>query len=274
MTTTTLCRCWRLTRSDGRVFAFTDHDTPLTVDGTDFRPSDALTARALEQSTGLSVDNSEAIGALSDAGLTEDDILAGRFDAAAIEIFEVDWTEPTAIRRLFTGTLGEVERAGGAFRAELRGLTEMLNVPHGWLYQRPCRAVLGDEACGFDLSTPGFWVESTVKAIDDATLVLSGLDAAEGWFARGTASVLDGRAQGLVRRILQDRPDPDGVERRIVLSESVGAGLAPGDRLRLTAGCDKRAGTCRTKFGNMVNFRGFPHLPTEDWLFSYPQGRS
>ena len=50
--------------------------------------------------------------------------------------------------------------------------------------------------------------------------------------------------------------------------------------IRIEAGCDKRADTCRVKFGNFLNFRGFPHIPGEDWLTSYPvssranQGRS
>jgi uncharacterized phage protein (TIGR02218 family) len=38
----------------------------------------------------------------------------------------------------------------------------------------------------------------------------------------------------------------------------------------LEAGCDKRAETCRLKFANFLNFRGFPHVPGEDWLASYP----
>ena len=31
---TTLCRCWTLTRRDGLVLGFTDHDRDLTVAGT------------------------------------------------------------------------------------------------------------------------------------------------------------------------------------------------------------------------------------------------
>jgi uncharacterized phage protein (TIGR02218 family) len=37
------------------------------------------------------------------------------------------------------------------------------------------------------------------------------------------------------------------------------------------AGCDKRAETCRAKFGNFLNFRGFPHIPGEDWVTAYPK---
>ena len=39
----------------------------------------------------------------------------------------------------------------------------------------------------------------------------------------------------------------------------------------MVAGCDKRAGTCRGKFDNFLNFRGFPHIPGDDWVTAYPK---
>ena len=40
--------------------------------------------------------------------------------------------------------------------------------------------------------------------------------------------------------------------------------------LRFEAGCDKQAPTCRLKFNNFLNFRGFPDIPGEDWLMATP----
>ena len=67
---TTVCRAWAITRRDGVTFGFTDHDLPLAFDGLSFKAETGLSAMALQQSTGLSVDNSEALGALSDAAVT------------------------------------------------------------------------------------------------------------------------------------------------------------------------------------------------------------
>lgn len=50
-----------------------------------------------------------------------------------------------------------------------------------------------------------------------------------------------------------------------------GATVAAGDRFRVVAGCDKSADTCRAKFANFLNFRGFPHLPGDDWVTAYPK---
>ena len=46
-------------------------------------------------------------------------------------------------------------------------------------------------------------------------------------------------------------------------------------RFQLVAGCDKTPETCHARFGNIVNFRGEPHIPGNDKVFSYPvQGGS
>ncbi|MEO6014096.1 MAG: DUF2163 domain-containing protein [Devosia sp.] len=36
-------------------------------------------------------------------------------------------------------------------------------------------------------------------------------------------------------------------------------------------GCDRQIGTCRDRFGNVANFRGFPHIPGNDFVLTYPR---
>ena len=91
---TTTCRCWAITRSDAQVYGFTDHDMELRFDGLVFKASTGLTAAAIEQATGLSIDNTEAMGALSDASVREEDIEAGRFDGAEVRAWLVNWADP------------------------------------------------------------------------------------------------------------------------------------------------------------------------------------
>ncbi len=267
---TTLCRAWALTRRDGVVMGFTDHDRAIAFEGIAFRPDSGMTARALSQTTGLSVDNSEAVGALSDAAITEADILAGRFDGAGIRIWLVDWRDPAQRLLQFSGSLGEISRADGGFSAELRGLTEALNQPRGQVYQKRCSAVLGDARCRFDLGQPGYAHDLAAELIEGARLFrFAGLDQfAPRWFEAGRLIVTGGSAAGLSGIVKNDRHE-DGV-RVIELWQGLRAEVAAGDMLRLEAGCDKRAETCRVKFANMVNFQGFPHLPGEDWLIAAP----
>lgn len=266
---TGVSRCWRVTRVDGTRYGFTDHDCDLSFDGTTFRAGTGLSAAALTQTTGLSVDNTEAVGALSDGAITEDDIFAGRFDSAKVEAWLVQWAAPENRVLQFRGTIGEITRANGAFSAELRGLAERMNVPTGRVFQRHCQAVLGDKQCGFDLETEGYVTEATVGASDGRMFTFDALEAFEPrWFERGRLYVLTGAAAGLSGAVKLDRVE-EGV-RKIELWDSLRLPIAPGDRVRLTAGCDKRMDTCRLKFVNLINFQGFPDIPGDDWQAAHP----
>ena len=75
---TTICRCWRITRSDGLVQGFTDHDRELAFQGQKYAPESGFDASGIEAGIGLAVDNTEITGALTSEHLSEDDILAGR----------------------------------------------------------------------------------------------------------------------------------------------------------------------------------------------------
>ena len=233
---TTLARCWGLTRQDGTRFGFTDHDLDLAFEDWRFTAGTGLSARALVQSTGLSVDNSSAQGALSDAALREADILAGRFDGADLSCWLVNW-QNTAERWLqFSGSIGELHRAGGAFEAELRGLTEALNQPLGRIFQKPCTAVLGDASCHFDLSTPGYAYEGLVEVItEEGAFEWQGLDGFEqGWFAGGRLTVVSGAAAGLWGSIKRDQQL--GSLRRVTLWQGL-----QGGRLGISCGWSQAA---------------------------------
>ena len=120
-----------MTRGDGVTLGFTDHDGDLSFGGIVYRAGTGLTARAFAQTTGLAVDNSEAMGALSDAAVSEADVEAGRYDGARLRAWAVNWANPSQRALRFRGTFGEITRRGGAFEVELRGLTEALKPAAG-----------------------------------------------------------------------------------------------------------------------------------------------
>ncbi len=230
-----------------------------------------MTARRSSRRRGLRWTTREAVGALSAAAIREEDVRAGRFDGAAVRAWLVNWADVAQRRLLFRGSLGEIERRGQTFRAELRGLAEALNRPQGRVYQKPCSAVSwADARCGVDLAVPGLVIEAEAIAVAGGTeLTLPGqVELPEGWFAHGRLRVMDGSAKGTLGLVKRDRSVAG--QRVVELWEMLSAGFAPGDRVRLEAGCDKRASTCREKFSNFINFQGFPHIPGEDWLVSYP----
>ena len=267
---TQLCRCWLVDRADGQSIGFTDHDLDLSFDGYLFQAGTGLDAAAIETSTGLSVDNSQAVGALSAVGLTEDDIRAGLYDRAAVRLWLVDWTNTDLRVLLFRGFLGEIERGEAAFEVELRGLSEVLNKPVGRSYIRDCDRLLGDHKCRVDLSQPGYTVVAQVASSRDNRIIFAnGLTGfSQGWFAFGSLEWLTGRNKGLISKIKFDKiKDADRV---VEVWEEAPHAIEVGDQFKLIAGCDKTPETCRLKFSNFSNYRGFPQMPGEDWVAAYP----
>jgi uncharacterized phage protein (TIGR02218 family) len=266
--TTTLAWCWRLTRNDGAKLGFTDHDHDLAFDGTVFEAATGFTASEMKDALGLSVDNLEVTSALSSESLDEDALAAGLYDDAAVEIWRVNWADPAQRVLMRSGSLGEVRRAGAAFTAEVRGLAHYLQQPKGRLFQSGCDADLGDARCGIDLADPAFRGTGTVLGASAARLLTaSGLEAyAAGWFTRGlvafTTGANAGRSQEVKRHTLA------ATTATIELWQPMALAIAPGDAFTVTAGCDKRLPTCQSKFANAVNFRGFPHMPGNDYVLA------
>ena len=266
---TTLCHCWRVTRRDGAVLGFTEHDRDVAADGTTFLAGTGFTASRLEQSLGLSIDNMEAAGAFSHAGITEVDVLAGRYDGAAVDLLLVDWSDPAAFAVLSSGDLGEVKREGLAFTAELRSGAHRLNQKIGSTYSRMCGAALGDSRCKVDL-TGGAMRAAVTAAAGTAgrVIVAAGLGAyASDWFTAGTLVFATGAAAAIPFEVKSHRRTA-GID-QLELWLPPPFPIAAGDSGTAVAGCRKTFAVCRSKFNNGANFRGFPHVPGTDAVTRY-----
>lgn len=271
--TTTLCHCWRLETRRAEVLGFTDHDRALLIDGTLYEADAGFTATEIESSLGLSVDNLEASGALSSARLSEARLAAGDFDDATIEVWRVNWQEVSQRVLLRKGNLGEVTRGRNFFSAELRGLAHVLNQPRGRLFQFGCDALLGEGRCGIDLTLPAYSVTAAVvNPVDQRSFGVSGAENyPDGYFALGTYCFVSGGNQGREGQIKFHRLH--GASVSVELWQELPVVPAAGDQLLLRAGCDKQFRTCRDKFSNVRNFRGFPHMPGDDFVMSYASHR-
>ena len=255
---TTLCRCWTLRQRDGLALGFTDHDRDLTLSGLVHAARTGLEAAEASAELGFAVSGGDVAGALSSLGLTEADIAGGLYDGAAVETWLVDWTDPETRLLLDLATIGEVRREGDAFVAELRGLTHRLDAERGRSYRATCGTDLGDARCRVDLAP---WrTEGRVTAIPEPATLTVGLAGtfADGLFTGGRLTWTAGANVGHAADV------------RLQLGTLVELWTVPprpvaaGDGFSLTAGCDKRLGTCRDRFANAINFQGFPHMPGND----------
>jgi len=267
---TTLCWCWRLTRRDGTHLGFTDHDRQLIFDGTTFEAASGFTASEIKDTVGLAVDNLEVTSAITSDALVEADLAAGYYDDAAVEIFRVNWSDPAQRALMRSGSLGEVRRSGIAFSAEVRGLAHYLQQPKGRLFQYTCDASLGDARCAVNAKAPTFQGLGTVLAVTSARqFAASGLASfATGWFTRGLLTFTSGAAVGQQIEVKSHTMTAGTVS--IELWSAARLPLIANQTFVITAGCDKHLRTCASKFANAANFRGFPHMPGNDFLVSGP----
>lgn len=264
--TTTLSWCWKITRSDGAVFGFTDHDLALTFASTTFEPESGFVPSEIRAAQDFSVDAQDVEGALSSDRITETDILDGRWDNAEVEVWRVNWTSTDQRVLMRRGNLGDIRRGRTSFVAEVRSLAHWLNQTVGRTYQFSCDADLGDVRCSVNLSSPLWSATGAVASLSGSrgfTAVALG-SFANDTFTLGVISWTAGANAGRKAEI------GSFANGAITLFEAPVRPIAIGDAFTVSAGCDKQFATCAAKFGNGVNFRGFPQMPGEEAVLRYP----
>ncbi len=259
-TVTTLATLWRVTRVDGVVMGFTDHDQDITFDGQLYKAATGFTPTALSSSAALAVDNLEIQSVLDADDITEEDLSAGLYDGATVDVFLVNYADLSAgclyPRR---GTIGEVKVSDHGFAAELRGMVGAYSANVGQVYSPTCRADFGDDRCGVSLRR--YSVAGTVTAVTDhRRFTDSGRTEDSGWFTHGLLTWTSGANAG---RAMEVKSYGGGVFQLFLPMRSA---IQPGDHYTVHAGCNRTHPTCKTKFGNIVNFRGEPHVPGNDFL--------
>ncbi len=327
---TTLATCWKLTRTDGQVFGFTDYDQDLVVSGVTYDAQTGYTPSAVQSTAHFDVDNLEVIGWLDAASLTVSDLHAGIWDYAQVEIFQVNTQDLTqGTLKLRKGRLGEIKAGRSQFSAELRGMMQAFSRTIGEIYQPGCRATLGDTRCKVRLDPPT-WAASTAYTVNTAgdagagsvvkpttanrrhfrcTVAGTSGGSEPSWNTSIGATTTDGSVtwtaiqaatvSGTIDSVAADNRtinDSEIVESagqfdygKIAFTSGLNSGLSmevktqtvgqvvlqlamtrlivAGDTYTLTLGCQKRfANDCQTKFNNVRNFRGEPHLPGLDHL--------
>jgi uncharacterized phage protein (TIGR02218 family) len=262
---TTLAWAIKITRTDAEVFGWTSHQRDVTISAVLYRAGPGLDVAALATTAGLGVDNSEMTVLPDDSTVTIGDILAGKWDGAAYELFRFDWTQAAPVRDVLqAGTLGPLQPRRGAYVVELRGLQQYLQQPIGSVSSKTCRARLGDALCTVDLAP--FTVTGTLTGVTSNSQFTDTARAeADDYFAEGLLTFTSGNNDGLSYKVKTYAADV------FTLSVAPIGAVQVGDTYSVIAGCRKRLDEdCVAKFSNAVNFQGEPHRPTLDSLTAPP----
>lgn len=265
---TTLATCWKLTRTDTTIMGFTDHDRDLVVSGVTYKADTGFTPTAVAGSATLAVDNLDIEGMLSSGAITEADVMAGKYDFAEVEVFQVNYADLLqGVIKLRLGWLGEVTVKNHQFIAEVRGLSQRLAHTLGEFYSPSCRAQLGDSRCKVSMGPRTF-----TGTITTATSRQEFLDTARtqvaGTFTFGKITFTSGANSGLSMEVKEYTVG------HFILALPMPYTLVVGDGYSVREGCDKTFATCISRFSNAVNFRGEPHVPGIDRMLETAGTRS
>ncbi len=253
--TTTLATRWKITLTDTTVYAFTDHDTDLVIGEITYLSAVGYVPSAVQTNVELSPDNMDVMGIIDDAGISESDLLAGRFDYARIEVASVDYDDLAAGDQyaMVSGRLGKVIMKDGMFHVELNSLSSQLSQNVGRIISVACDADLGDTRCGYTLTTDNLTVTSVTDKRQFADSSISEDDA---YYDFGKVTWVTGDNAGLtmdIKAYLQSGGS-------FALYEPMPETIQAGDTATVTVGCDKTPAQCKI-YGRYDDNRGFPHVP-------------
>lgn len=265
--TTSLATCWKVTRKDGVVFGFTDHDRNLVIDDVTYEARTGYTRTAIQTISDLSVDNLDIESAFDSEAITAQDLRDGVWDNAEVLIFLVNWNNLSQGKIVLKrGTIGQVELKDTLYRAELRGLTQLFSQNIGELYTADCRADLGDTRCGIDLEA--LTVSGTVTEVSERYgFTDSSRTEEDDYWKRGLITWTSGANAG---RKMEIRAFASGA---FTLFLPMPSEIVVGDAYTAQPGCNKTFEACRSRYNNGINFRGEPYVPGTDAVLSYPDGK-
>ncbi|MDA0780793.1 MAG: DUF2163 domain-containing protein [Rickettsiales bacterium] len=254
----TLATCWKLSRRDGTIMGFTDHNENIIYNSVTYLASSGFTPSAVANNSELAVDNMDIEGVIDSFAIKEEDIKAGLYDYAQIEVFMVNYNDLTqGDINLRTGWLGEMKFSKNRFAIEVRGLMQSLTQGIGQLYSPSCRAELGDLRCGVNLT--GYTVTGSVTSATNNQIFSDSTRAEDdAYFDFGKITFTSGLNNGLSMEVKEFR------DKIITLVLPLPYTIVVSDTYSLIAGCDKNLNTCISKFSNAANFRGEPHVPGID----------
>lgn len=260
-----LAVCVKVTTRDGTIYGWTSHDANLVVSGRTYRSAVGCDLGSLRFSGGLQEDASSIVGLISSdtGGATSANLLAGYFNGARVEVFLVNWADLTmGTIPLKYGRILRIVPDGSEFEAEIQDLTSRLLAAEVCeTYGPDCAADLGDSRCGVSIAVYSGTLDSVTdeRTVTDSTFVepADPTDLIGGRFVFTTGSL---------QHFQNEISAYDSGTKTFTLALPFPSTPLSGWTFRAYEGCDKSFTTCKDRFSNAANFRGFPHAPDRDAL--------
>lgn len=264
--TTTVATFLELTRRDNVVVRYTGADFDVVLDAQTWTTAQGLKASNLAVSSGAAVDSAELQIFPDGDDMLEADLLAGLWDFAAFRLFEANYLDPAGgINVLRRGWTGVAQAARTYYTIELRSLKQAWQQSVGAVTSKNCRSRLGDDRCLVDLG-PFTHTYATTAVASKGVFTCAAATEVDDFYGDGIVTGLTGANAGYSQKV---KTFAAGV---FILSLSMPFPVGVGDTFSCVAGCRHRLiEDCKTKFDNVPNFQGEPHVPGADLLTADPE---
>lgn len=280
--TTTMCACfYAVSELNGDVVAMTSYSSDLTgvpgYYGVTFKRSTGVTASQLQAESGNAFGQVEASLFLVSAGITEADVLAGKWQHASAVLFICNY-ETLNMGQLImqSGNLAEFVQRAPLVTAEIKGINNALTAQLGTVTRAECLHDFCDPGCS--LLAADYTVTGTLTGVVSQTEFSdSGFLLPAGWLNNGNLRFTSGNNNHYVLRI-----DNNSTATTIKLRTPAPYLPAIGDTYSVVAGCDKRLFSCQnrlqsngvTTVNNVPNRLAVDFSPTLESINRLPAGVS
>lgn len=249
---TSLACCYLITLQDRTKKAFTDYIEDLIIDGIQYKANSGFSKSAIVSNNNFNPDNLEIEAILDDENITENDLIAGIYDMAEIQIFLVNYLDLNMGKIILkSGSLGRVTLNKGKFFVEIISLSHKLMSNISAVFSNDCRANLGDEFCKFQpIAIDGI----VSKVLNNNSWIDHNLTQPNGYFNYGKVKFKQGGNANFFFEV------KEFLEQKITTCLNLPHNLTIGQEYQIIVGCDKKFSSCVNKFNNAINFRGEPYL--------------
>ena len=258
------------TLASGDVLTYVNTDQSIAYDGVTYSATGPL-VQGLKYKTavGLDVDKQQiTIAARPSDTVSGNPVLnmlrEGAFDGARISRDRLFMTAlgtiPIGIINLFSGRISTIDQVGRT-SAKVTVASDLVVLDYEMpvnIYSATCIHTLYDAGC--TVLRASYTTAGNVGASPTPTLIP--------W-----TGALAGHQQGSILFTSGDNADVRATIKSVVAGVSLSL-MYPlpsppeaGDSFQATFGCDHTPVTCRTRFNNAVNFRGFPYVPPPETAY-------
>lgn len=251
--------CMRIVPVVGSAIYLTDHPRDLVMGGHTYLSTSGYEFTGYAATAGFSPASIDLEGIAGASGVTRAAVGSGLFDGARCYVFATSWAAPVEDQEpVVAGIFGSATLRDQRFQIGGVSLVDVLNQAVGQTYGAQCPKTFGgSEYAGCGVSLAAHTVTGTLTGVSGASVFTdSARPEAADYFGAGTIRFTSGPNSGL--KAMEIKSFASGV---ITTFEPFYYLPAVGNSYSMTRGCRKRLSDCQA-YSNVINFGGFPFIPT------------